>query len=71
MAAKRKREAKHHQKPYISPERVPLVVMLPPKRAEALQQWADDENRSLSSLLAELLEPLFTYMEARGKRGKR
>lgn len=67
----KKHKAKSHQKPYLTPERVPLVVMLPPRRAEALQQWADDENRSISSLLAELLEPLFTYMEARGGRRRK
>ena len=61
---KRKKERRRNQKPYLhDPPRMPLVVKLPDEYAEGIRQWAHDENRSVSSLIAELLQPVFDEMD--------
>ena len=64
-----KRKTQHHyQRPYMhDPPRTPVTVLVEDRHALVLKQWADDEHKSTSALLAEFLQPVFDMMDSRSR----
>lgn len=61
---KARKPRRRYQRPYhYDPPRVACLVELPARYAHALDAWAAEEQRSRSSLIAELLQPVFDEMD--------